>query len=302
MGHTDTATDRTIEAVRRQIAAMGGDVFEVGLFNPAATGEPTMLQRTWDPDALLRSVPWMRLQNRNGRNIYIRPRGEHNLSLVDDLTAEAVTAMKRGGFSPALVVRTSSGNHQAWLKHPAQLGRELGTAVARALAEKFAGDRGAADWRHFGRLAGYTNRKARHRDAATGLHPFVLLLEADGSVYPEAERFVAGVAAELDQKREERRRLVQHVTASRVPSPPFLLKTIDDFRADSRYGADGNRVDLAYAIYAFARGAATADVAAAIRSRDLSHKGNDRRQSGYIERTLRKALAALERQPVGRER
>lgn len=79
---------RTLEAVHRQIHAMGSDVFEVGLFDPAASGAPIMLPRTWDTETLFRAVPWMRLQNRNGRGIYVRPKGEHNLSLVDDLKVE----------------------------------------------------------------------------------------------------------------------------------------------------------------------------------------------------------------------
>ena len=33
----------------------------------------------------------------------------------------------------------------------------------------------------------------------------------------------------------------------------------------------------------------------AIRSRDLSHKGNERRQNEYVERTIKKALATIER-------
>jgi hypothetical protein len=32
-----------------------------------------------------------------------------------------------------------------------------------------------------------------------------------------------------------------------------------------------------------------------IRSRDLSHKGNERRQNDYVERTIKKALATIER-------
>jgi hypothetical protein len=115
-----------------------------------------MLPRTWDAESLFRSVGWLRRENRDGRNIYLRPKGEHNLSLVDDLTRDAVAAMKRAGFRPALVIETSPGNYQAWLKHPQQLGMELSTTAARKLAEKFGGDRGAADWRHFGRLAGFT--------------------------------------------------------------------------------------------------------------------------------------------------
>jgi hypothetical protein len=280
---------------------MDCDIFEVGLFKPDAAGEPTMLPRTWDTDALLRSVPWMRLQNRNGRNIYVRPKGEHNLSLVDDLPAEAVMAMKREGFSPALVVRTSPGNHQVWLKHPVQLDREMGTAAARALAERFGGDRGAADWRHFGRMAGYANRKAKYTDPSTGLYPFVLLLEAGGRVYPEAERFLTGVSAELARKHEEQRR-VRERAGSRSAVKPIALKSIDAFRTDARYGGDGNRIDLAYAIYAFAHGLGSAEISKAICARDLSHKGDDRRQEEYVERTIKKALAAIETQLVGRGR
>jgi hypothetical protein len=146
-------SDRTIEAVWRQVAAMASDVFEIGLFKPNAAGnEAVMLPRVWDADTLLRSVAWLRHQNRDGRNIYIRPRGEHNLSLIDDLSRDAVIAMKQAGFAPATVVETSPGNFQAWVKHPEQLNKELGTAAARKLAERFGGDLGAADWRHFGRL------------------------------------------------------------------------------------------------------------------------------------------------------
>ena len=293
--------EKTSEAVSQQIEAMGWDVFEVGLFNPEAVGEPIMLPRTWDRRTLLHSVPWMRLQNRNGRNVYVRPKGEHDLSLVDDLTADAITAMKGEGFSPALVVRTSPGNHQAWLKHPRQLDRELGTAVARALADRFGGDRGAADWRHFGRLAGFANRKTRHCDSVTGLYPFVLLLEAEGHVYQEAERFLTDVSSELEGKHQERRRFQERASpqSSKTPAP---LKNIDAFRSDARYGGDGNRIDLAYAIYAFAHGIGIAEVSASVRSRDLSHKGNERRQDDYVERTIKKALDAIEGPVAGRGR
>ena len=128
-----------------------------------------MIPRVWAAETILKSIPWLRLQNRDGRNIYVRPKGEHHLSLVDDLTKDALSMMKAGGFNPAVVVETSPNNFQAWLKHPERLSKEVSTAAARALAEKFGGDRGAADWRHFGRLAGFTNRKAKYLDARTGV-------------------------------------------------------------------------------------------------------------------------------------
>ena len=73
--------------------------------------------------------------------------------------------------------------------------------------------------------------------------------------------------------------------------PPLGLKSIESFRADPKYGGDGKRADLAYAVYALSRGQTEIDVEAAIRSRDLSHKGNERRQQDYVERTIKKALA-----------
>lgn len=274
---------------------MDAEVFEVGLFKPDANdGEAVMVPRVWDRDSLARSIPWLRHQNRDGRNIYIRPKGEHHLSLIDDLTQDAIGQMKLAGFSPALVVETSPGNFQAWLKHPERLDKEMGTVAARALAQQFGGDIGAADWRHFGRLSGFTNRKDKYRDATTGLHPFVKLVEAGGAVYPAARRFLKEVVQGIENRqREEQERRAVHAS---VYSPHILaMKSIDVFRADPRYGGDDTRIDLAYAVYAIAHGHTEAAVEAAIRSRDLSHKGSERRQHDYVERTIKKALAATER-------
>ena len=81
-----------------QIAAMGCDVFEIGLFKPdAAEGEAIMVPRVWDREALVRSVPWLRHENLSARNIYVRPKGEHQLSLVDDLSPGAIANMAARG-------------------------------------------------------------------------------------------------------------------------------------------------------------------------------------------------------------
>jgi len=291
---SSNTSERTTVAVRQQITAMGSELFEVGLFKPdARPTESVMIPRVWDAETVVKSGPWLRHQNCEGRNIYIRPKGEHDLSMVDDLTADAVSAMQETGFNPAVIVETSPGNFQAWLKHPERLSREVSTAAARALAGKFGGDRGAADWRHFGRLAGFTNRKAKYFDASTGLYPFVRLIDAADEGYPEAERFLAGVKSDLERRHAEREQLRQR--AKTVTILPQDLKSIDVFRADERYGGDGTRVDLAYAVYALSHGASAAEVEVAIRSRDLSHKGNERRQNDYVERTIKKALATIDR-------
>ena len=72
------------------------------------------------------------------------------------------------------------------------------------------------------------------------------------------------------------------------------LRTIESFRGNVVYGGDNTRIDLAYAVYALAHGASEDDVRSAIGSRDLRHKGTEKRQAEYISRTVRKAYAAIE--------
>ena len=279
------ATER---AVRHQVEAMGAATFEVGVLIPGkgtdARGDTAMLLRTWDTETIHRSTPWLRAKNAAGAAIYIRPRGEHCLSLVDDLTAAAVQQMKKHGFEPTLVVETSPGNFQAWLNHGTILDKRSSTAAAKALAERFGGDPGAADWRHFGRLAGFVNRKQKYQKP-DGLFPFVRIAEHhQGLVYSEAASFISAVCDEL--KRRERR-WSPHVEGTGVHG---RLKSIEDFRSNPVYSGDGNRIDLAYAVYAIAHGVDEATVRRGIQSRDLSKKGSEARQEAYVVRTIEKAL------------
>ena len=121
--------------------------------------------------------------------------------------------------------------------------------------------------------------------------------EANGSVYPAAEEFLGRICQGLEERRhkDQERRMAPVSGCAQVP--PLGLKSIESFRADPKYGGDGKRADLAYAVYALSRGQTEIDVEAAIRSRDLSHKGNERRQQDYVERTIKKALATKERCP-----
>src|SRR5437667_3668430 len=226
-----TPDSRTQGAVRIQIEAMGATRFEIGVFDP---NSEQMILRTWDRDTLLKSIAWLRYENLQGRNIYIRPAGEHHLSLVDDLRGAAIQKMKREGFVPAVLVETSPGNFQAWLNHGKQLERSLSTAVAKSLAKRFHGDLGSADWRHFGRLAGFTNRKEKYRQP-DGDFPYVRLREASGSTYAKAAGFVAEVEGKMRNEIAEAERK-RNVFLNRPRRTRVQLKDIDRFRSDPKYG------------------------------------------------------------------
>jgi hypothetical protein len=190
--------------------------------------------------------------------------------------------------APAVVVETSLGNFQAWLNQGQVLPKHASTLAARSLAERFGADRGAADWRHFGRLAGLTNRKQKYR-SDDARYPFVRLREWAGSQYTARKAFVQQVLSMASSR-------TAATTTSLQSSESWKRRlSIDDFRHKAEYGGDGNRIDLAYAIYALAHGASEDEIRSAIVSRDLSKKGPESRQQAYVERTIRKACSTLGR-------
>lgn len=287
--------DFTKIAVQKQVEAMGCSTFEVGMFNPQyqdkqdEIGERMEL-RTWSKDILLKdeTIGHLKFKNMKGFNIYIRPAGEHGLTLVDDLKDTTVDKMKATGFQPAVVVETSPNNYQAWLKHGQVLPKDVSTAVARLCAERFDADHGSADWRHFGRLAGFTNRKPKYQ-MESGHYPFVKLREHSGQEYDRRKELIQQAKDLITQKRATEQKRREAWQNRQVTQKRQGLKTIDDFRRDSRYGGDNTRIDLAYATYAVSHGVPSHEIEAALASRDLSHKGSPKRQHEYIDRTIGKA-------------
>ena len=280
----EMATNLTLEAVKKQSRAMGAQCFDIGLFDPNAA-EAAMLPRQWNLDTLLRSVSWLRLKNAEGRHIYIRPAGEHSLSLIDDASIQLVERLKSEGFAPAVVLETSPGNFQVWLRHGHILPKNLSTDAARLLASRYGGDLASADWRHYGRLAGFTNRKDKYRKS-DGTFPYVRLHEATGVVYSKAIAFLAEVKNLYDA---EKCNVSHSASLHRRRLSDSNLKNIEDFRAKPIYGGDQTRVDLAYAVYALAHAVPETEARTALASRDLTHKGDAKRQQEYIDRTIKKA-------------
>ncbi len=154
--------------VRAQLRAMGCERFDLGIRRD--TGE-MILREGQDAIEIEEAIKWLRHENGKGAHIYIRPARTHSLSLIDDLAADSIERMRADGFEPAVVVETSPDNFQAWLNHGQVLEAAMSTRAAKALVERFSGDPSSADWRHFGRLAGFTNPK-RERQLPSGQRPF----------------------------------------------------------------------------------------------------------------------------------
>jgi hypothetical protein len=161
--------------------------------------------------------------------------------------------------------------------------------AAIVLASRFGGDLGSADWRHFGRLAGFTNPKPNRR-LESGLQPFARLLEAGGRVYPKALAFMAEVKTSLkDEAAIALGGGSEREGQGGDPIPP--LRPLDEFHGDARYAGDLHRADMAWARHAAEMGLSASEIRAAImEARDLAKKGSDRRQREYAHRTADKAF------------
>jgi len=212
-GNVAAPSDRTARAVATQVAAMACTSYEVGVLNAA---EGRMLLRTWTVAELEHSIAWLKRVNAHGHDIYIRPDGSAGLILMDDLDAAGIVRLKHDGLTPAVVVETSPGNHQAWLRvSPQPIPAEQATMVARILVERYGGDPNSADWRHFGRLAGFTNRKPEHR-LRTGLSPYVRIREARGVATRRGSQLLEEAAHRLATEPPQR---APHAPVPASPAP-----------------------------------------------------------------------------------
>ena len=274
----------TAKVALAQLEAMGCERFDIGVKRSEGTMQ---LREGWGAKQVLKAILWLRRENLHGAHIYVRPAGIHGLSLVDDLTADDVRRMKAEGYEPAVVVETSTGNFQAWLKHGQGLDEAAGTYAAKELARRFGGDPSSADWRHFGRLAGFTNPKPSRR-LQSGMQPFARLHEATGRVYTQAPDFLRTVRAEMEREAGE------FQTAEGEGVEERGLRPLAEFHGDARYGGDFHRADMAWAKHAAGYGLTAEEIRDTILgARDLSHKGGHKRQREYAERTAEKAVRQM---------
>ena len=245
---SDQRLDRTYLAVQRQLKALGAKLYDIGI--KTAKG---MLKREWDTDQVLKAVPWLKRENAKGADIYVRPAGKKNqgMVLLDDLNQHQIDRMKKTGYEPAAVVETSPYNYQAWVKMTdKQISPELATAISKGMAQHFEADPNSADWRHFGRLAGFTNQKPEHT-TATGHKPWVLCHESSGRQASKGEDTVNRIEQRLIQQTAERERdnrLKQAVEASGAALKHDPIQTYQKhFKSlHERYGAnmDLSRADF----------------------------------------------------------
>lgn len=192
----DLGLTLTAQAVRRQLAAMPCELYLVRLIHNA-TKRPFPGERLWTATQLANfaTIRFLRVRNREGCDVYIHPYAQDQnagyiLIDLDEADSAALSAMRANGHEPCVVLQTSPGHWQAWVHvSSTPLEPARATAVGRHLAYLYGGDRASTDWRHLGRLAGFTNQKP-HRRQRNGYPPWVKIVHAAAGLAGRAERLL----------------------------------------------------------------------------------------------------------------
>ena len=178
----------TTRAVRTAVTALGAQL-DVGAVFPPRPGQARGFGM-WQNldlgiDDVLALLPRLAAENARGGNIYMRlgpcaSKMHPGLTMIDDLDANAVQRLNEAGLEPCLVVETSPGNFQAWIRLIASGTVPYATmnVIASYLADAFDGDPRAVSPRQPGRLPGFTNRKPKHVKE-DGTFPFTRIVSAD---------------------------------------------------------------------------------------------------------------------------
>jgi hypothetical protein len=201
------ARDRSLEAVKAQIGAMGAERYEVLITN-ARTG--AQIKRVWRAPEILESVAWLKRLNAQSADIYVRPIGGPELLLVESLDAGGVDELDRKGLSPASTTETSDGQFQAWVKLsdrplPKALRQQAVLALAGALPSIA----------EYGRLAGFTNQQIERN--GTGRHPYVLSRASTGRIAPAAHAYLAAIEKHLRDHGPAKQRRIDVEKVARAP-------------------------------------------------------------------------------------
>jgi hypothetical protein len=191
----------TLQAIRRQLAAMPSELYLVRLIHHQ-TRRAFPGERLWTAEQLegAATVRFLRVRNQEGCDVYVQPyAGQHNSGYIlvdlDRARPTTIAAMRAHGHDPCVVLQTSPGHLQTWIRLSiSPLEPAVATAAGKLLAMAYGGDPASTDWRHLGRLAGFTNQKPGRR-TLRGYAPWVKVVSTQAVLAPQAEALLRSARA-----------------------------------------------------------------------------------------------------------
>jgi hypothetical protein len=287
----------TLAALRAQLAAISWPRYELRLID--AHRRQCVATRYWTAPQLLDrdTVGFLRARNQAGCDVYFRPHAASEnagyLLLDFDDGPCPLAAMRVAGHMPCLVVETSPGHQQAWVRVTSGSAMPAwATAVARRLAWQYGADPASADWRHLGRLAGFTNRKPA-RLQPNGLPPWVRVVWRRNEALCEVGSAVATAVPD----RVSHGPATADIGGGVRPSPPYwqCLYALGLLR---RFPVpDWSIADYRVARLLLQGGCGAEQVAAILRQSSPGFPRRHANPDDYLRRTVQAAAASLACRP-----
>ena len=293
----------TLQAVRKQLAAMPNELYLVRLIHHA-TRRAYPGERLWTATQLgsPATIRFLRVRNREGCDVYVQPyAGDQNAGYIlvdlDQAQPTIIATMRTHGLAPCVVIQTSPGHLQAWIRLSASpLEPALATGAGKLLALAYGSDCASTDWRHLGRLAGFTNQKPARRTAA-GYAPWVKVIGAKLGLAPRAEALLQSATALVSPDRAQdsgphstfQDSAPTHILASLATE--IYRACMDRWRIRQRFPQpDWSIVDLWVARHLLSQGWARCEVQEILRlaSPDFPRHHGD--PHDYLRRTVTRAV------------
>lgn len=301
----------TLQAIRRQLAAMPNELYLVRLIHHQ-TRRAFPGERLWTANQLgsAATVRFLRGRNREGCDVYVQPyAGDQNAGYIlldlDGARPTVIPTMRAQGHDPCVVLQTSPGHLQAWIHLSAcPLEPALATAASKLLAVAYGGDPASTDWRHLGRLAGFTNQKPARRIPA-GYAPWVKVVSAQPGLAPRAEALLDAARAWLSPSRGSASS-AHSTSADAAPAGIGALAAtaiyrdcLERWHIRERFPQpDWSIVDLWVARHLLAQGVAPAGVQEILRLASPQFPRRHAEPDDYLRRTVARAAFPRLRRPV----
>jgi len=270
------------------------------------TRKPCPGERLWDAGQLTRGsvVRFLRARNLQGHDIYLLPYAEHRnagyiLLDLDHATPDVLPLMRANGHEPCVVLQSSPGHLQAWIRvSTTPLEPAVATAIGKQLACTYGGDLASTDWRHLGRLAGFTNQKLQRR-TATGYSPWVKIVEARAVLASAAQELLDSATQVIAQQSPAAMRDTtyclsrvgnQSTTITAQAAAHIYQRWTERWHIRERFPQpDWSIVDLWLARKLLAMHVSTTQVEAILRLGSPNFPRHHGDPEGYLRRTLARA-------------
>jgi hypothetical protein len=243
--------------------------WKIGVLNPD--------RGLWSLSPAVNKLGYLKAMNTGGYHIFMKPEVESRFLLLDDIPGNRLLHQKESKrFKPGrLVVETSPGNFQVWIK----ASRCIGNPEKRYWIRYFHADTACDPNLRWGRCPGFRNCKPKY--AEKGRFPLSRLVWVDW-------RNVAQIPKVTLPKKTVDRQPIKVKEIKQRLSGNSIMRTDYD-------RGDESATDFAFALALLRRGTDPQVIADRLlqERKDWTHHKGQRRQAAYLQRTIRRAVEII---------